>query len=196
VHVTELDHGCVIMDEMSRLMGLFAGHPARIGAGVTGLLLVAGAGWYLGSPLFIRTYSNEALPAAIATRSPSPSTTGTLTEATATPATPRVLRSGELGFVDAIHNGKGPVRIIEVGRERFVRFEDVMLTNAPDVHVYLSREIGGKWSESTSLYLGPLKATNGSFNYEVSASEDLSSYRSVVVWCRAFSVLITWADLR
>jgi len=24
---------------------------------------------------------------------------------------------------------------------------------------------------------------------------DLASYRSVVVWCRAFSVLITWADL-
>jgi hypothetical protein len=183
------------MDEMPRLLAFFSGHPLRMAAGATGLVLVAAAAWYLGSPLFVRTYSNEALPTAIATTSAFPSTTGILTEATPTPPAPRVLRSGELGFVDAIHNGKGPVRIVEVGPQRFVRFEEVMLTNAPDVHVYLSRETGGKWSESTSLYLGPLKATNGSFNYEVPPAADLAAYRSVVVWCRAFSVLITWADL-
>ena len=72
----------------------------------------------------------------------------------------------------------------------------VAITNAPDVHVYLSRETGGSWSEATSLYLGPLKATNGSFNYPIPASLDLSQYKSVVVWCRAFTTLITWADLR
>jgi hypothetical protein len=102
---------------------------------------------------------------------------------------------GQLGYVDSIHNGKGPVRLVEVGGQRFVRFEDVAITNAPDVHVYLSRETGGKWNEATSLYLGALRATNGSFNYDVPAGADVSSYKSVVVWCRAFSVLITWADL-
>jgi hypothetical protein len=107
-----------------------------------------------------------------------------------------VLLSGELGYVDAIHNGKGPVQVVEVGGRRFVRFEEVTLTNAPDVHVYLSRETGGKWSDGTSLYLGALKATSGSFNYELPAAADLPSYQSVVVWCRAFRVLITWADLR
>ena len=45
------------------------------------------------------------------------------------------------------------------------------------------------------LYLGALKATNGSFNYELPATVDVEIYRSVVVWCRAFRVLITWADL-
>jgi len=64
------------------------------------------------------------------------------------------------------------------------------------VHVYLSRETGGKWTEATSVYLGSLKATNGSFNYAVPAETDLSVIRSVVVWCRQFSVLVTWADLR
>ncbi len=64
------------------------------------------------------------------------------------------------------------------------------------MHVYLSRERGGAWSETTSLYLGPLKATNGSFNYEIPAGTDVAIYRSVVVWCRAFSVLVTWADLQ
>jgi hypothetical protein len=62
--------------------------------------------------------------------------------------------------------------------------------------VYLSRETGGKWTEATSLYVGALKATNGSFNYDLPVAADLAPYRSVVVWCRAFAVLVTWADLK
>lgn len=168
--------------------------PARLGAAAVVAAIVTAAAWYLGSPLFLRTYTNEAVPSAGAA-----AVTGTLPPlriATDAPVAPRILASGELGYVDAIHNGKGPVRIVDVGGQRFVRFEDVMLTNAPDVHVYLSRETGGRWDEGTSLYLGALKATNGSFNYEVPASADVASYQSVVVWCRAFRVLITWADLR
>ena len=43
--------------------------------------------------------------------------------------------------------------------------------------------------------LGPLKATNGSFNYTVTQDLDLSSVRAVVIWCRAFSVTVTYAPL-
>jgi hypothetical protein len=174
----------------------FAGHPARLAGALVTLATVSVIAWYLGSPLFVRTYSNEALPSSrpVAATGSAQSTAATTARDAA--AGPRVLALGELGYVDAIHNGKGPVRIVDVGGQRFVRFEDVMLTNAPDVHVYLSRETGGKWNEATSLYVGALKATNGSFNYELPAATDVSTYRSVVVWCRAFSVLITWADLR
>ncbi len=171
----------------------FSAHPARLAGALLTFAAVSAVVWYLASPLFVRTYRNEALP------SPAPSIGSSADPSTEPPAQPsaaaRVLRAGELGYVDAIHNGKGPVRIVDVGGQRFVRFEDVMLTNAPDVHVYLSRETGGKWDEGTSLYLGPLKATNGSFNYELPATADVDTYRSVVVWCRAFRVLITWADL-
>jgi hypothetical protein len=176
------------MAEMVPVATFFSGHPLRIGGAATAVLLVSGLAWYLGSPLFVRTYTNEALPA------PTTAATAQPTAASA-PAGPRVLARGELGYVDSIHNGTGPVRIVEFGGQRFVRFEDVAITNAPDVHIYLSRETGGKWADATSLYLGPLKATNGSFNYELPAAADLSGYRSVVVWCRAFRVLITWADL-
>ena len=172
----------------------FAGHPFRAAAALLGLLGLVVIIWYLGSPLFVRTYTNEALPQVAATPAPAEATAAT-SAPTPAPAAPRVLSSGELGFVDSVHNGKGPVRILEVGGQRLVRFEDVAITNAPDVHVYLSRETGGRWSEATSLYLGPLKATNGSLNYEVPPSTDLAPYRSLVVWCRAFRVLITWADL-
>ena len=120
---------------------------------------------------------------------------GTATPTSVAP-TPRTIATGTLGYVDAQHNGTGSVLLVRVGDAAVLRFENVAITNAPDVHVYLSPETGGKWSEPTSLYLGPLKATNGSFNYPVPTDADLSRYKSVVVWCRQFAVLVTWADLR
>lgn len=174
--------------------------PAWRAAAIGAALVLAGLGWWLGSPLFIRTSTFEALPsAAPVSAAPTTAATAAATSAAtlaATAAGPVVIAQGELGFVDSIHNGKGPVRILQSGTQHFVRFDEVAITNAPDIHVYLSRETGGKWAESTSLYLGALKATNGSFNYDVPAGTDVSPYKSVVVWCRAFSVLITWADLR
>lgn len=170
-------------------------------------LALAGLGWWLGSPLFITSTLNEALP----TVTPGPAATVAATAAggvsgftpapagtapALTLAGPVVLVQGELQRVDDLHNGKGPVRIVRIGDQRIVRFENVTISNAPDVHMYLSRETGGKWAEASSLYLGPLKATSGSFNYDIPAGTDLAPYKSVVVWCRAFAVLITWADLR
>jgi hypothetical protein len=156
------------------------------------LVAVAAVGWYLGSPLFIRTTVNEAFP--VPSAAPLPAASASAAAAT-TAAAPVTLARGELGYVDTIHNGRGAVLLIRAGDAPVVRFDDVAITNAPDVHVYLSREIGGRWAEATSLYLGPLKATNGSFNYVLPAGTDVGPYRSVVVWCRQFAVLITWADL-
>ena len=183
------------MEEMAGFATFLAGHRPLVGAAVLAALVGASVLWYLGSPLFIRTYRSDALPAPSAAASAAP-TPGPSDTSPPSPAGPRVIATGELQYVDAIHHGEGPVRIVDVGGQRLVRFEDVAITNAPDVHVYLSRETGGTWSEATSLYLGPLKATNGSFHYELSSTADLASYKSVVVWCRAFHVLITWADLR
>lgn len=154
---------------------VFAGHPYRIAIAATFALAGAAATWYLGSPLFLTTYTNEALPVA---------------------ADAKVLVRGELGFIDNLHNGKGEVRVVQAGSQRFVRFEAVAITNAPDIHIYLSKDTGGKYVEANSLYLGALKATNGSFRYDIPASVDLSQYKSVVAWCRNFATLITWADLR
>ena len=171
------------------------------GAAIVAAALLLIIGWYLGSPLFIRTTANEAAPSA-ALVTPSPSMNEPFPRETlgSFGPTPRVVATfdvarGELQFVDNLHNGKGPVTLLRVGDRHVLRFENVAITNARDVHVYLSRETGGKWSQATSLYLGPLKATNGSFNYEVPSGTDIAPFKSVVVWCRAFSVLVTWADL-
>jgi hypothetical protein len=174
----------------------------RVAAIVSAVLLVA-IGWYLGSPLFIRTTANEPLPTAAASAPTTPgispaATIGATTTPASTPTTSMSHR-GQLQYVDALHNGKGSVFLgvtsgcCPVSDRYFLRFDDVAISNAPDVHVYLSSERGGNWSTATSKYIGPLKATNGSFNYDV-APGDAGQYASVIVWCRAFSVLVTWAD--
>ena len=170
--------------------------PARM-AMIAGILAcLAAIAWYLGSPLFIRTTIDEAAPFAAPLRSTDPSVTGGLVPIVVSPAGPVTLARGELGYVDQLHNGKGTVLLIKTLDGLVLRFEGVAITNAPDVHVYLSRETGGKWTEAASLYVGPLKATDGSFNYSLPAGSDPAPYRSVVVWCRQFAVLVTWADLR
>ena len=174
---------------VKRIGRSFSAHPAWLAGAFLAVAALSVTGWYLGSPLFVRTYRSDPLP------SPAPSLSASTEAPSATSTVPPPVRSGQLGYVDALHNGKGTVRLVDLGGSSVIRFDDVAITNAPDVHVYLSRETGGKWSEATSLYLGALKATNGSFNYEIPAATDPAGYRSVVVWCRAFRVLITWADL-
>jgi hypothetical protein len=161
-------------------------------------LVAAGAfGWWTISPLFLTTSRHEDLPraSAVATARPSASA-GASAAVTSAPAGPKLLAMGQLQRVDDLHRGMGPVSLIEVDGKTFVRFEDVAIQNGPDLHVYLARGSGGAYDGSRDLYLGALKATNGSFNYELPADARVAEYRSVVVWCRAFSVLFTWADLK
>ena len=165
------------------------------------VLVVAGAfGWWTISPLFLTKTLNDDLPAratatAAATTAASAPTVPTIAPTTA-PAGPRVLSMGQLQRVDDLHRGSGPVSLIELDGKTYLRFDDVAIQNGPDLHVYLARGMGGAYDGSRDLYLGALKATNGSFNYELPAGTPLADYKSVVVWCRAFTVLFTWADLR
>lgn len=183
----------------------FQGHPYRSAILAVLVAVGAGAGWYLGSPLFLRSYADEAIPA-VNTGTLPVTATGAPEAAPqpafiapiavpAVPAEPKDIAKGELGFVDTLHNGKGGVRLVQVGTTFLVRFESVTISNAPDIRIYLSKDTGGRYVEANTLYLGALKATNGSFNYEIPANIDPSPYQSVVVWCRNFSTLITWADL-
>ena len=96
---------------------------------------------------------------------------------------------GDLRRVDAVHYGSGQV-VLEAGN---LRFENVDIAGAPNMFVYLSDRVDG--SPGKYVDLGPLRATNGSFNYALPAGVDPAAARSVVVWCRAFSVTVTYAPL-
>ena len=103
------------------------------------------------------------------------------------------VRHGELVRISAADYGSGAVRIAHIGSQRFLRFEKVDIAGAPDMYVYLSDQTDVR--PGTFIDLGKLKATNGSFNYAIDAGVDLTKVRSVVVWCKQFTVTVTYGVL-
>ena len=141
-------------------------------------------------PQLVRSTVHEAPPAAVAVAAPVPA--GISPPPAALP-TPAALASGMLRRVDAVHYGSGQVTIFALAGTRYLRFENVSIAGAPNMFVYLSDRTDGR--PGTFADLGPLKATDGSFNYPLPDGLDLAGIRSVVVWCRAFQVTVTYAEL-
>ena len=68
--------------------------------------------------------------------------------------------------------------------------------DGPDLFVYLSETktpTGNLDSLGDYIDLGSLKGNKGNQNYELSANIDISSYNSVVIWCKQFGVLFPYA---
>lgn len=168
---------------------------AQLAAAVVAIAGGAFAWWTI-SPLFLTTTVNEQTREATVTFAPA-TTLPTTGAPAASPAAPvaRLLGRGELQRIDDLHHGKGPVVLFELDGKLVLRFEEVAIQNGPDLHVYLARGSGGAYDGEKDLYLGGLKATNGTFTYELPAGTNAADYKSVVVWCRAFATLFTWADL-
>jgi hypothetical protein len=107
---------------------------------------------------------------------------------------PGVVASGEFEGADDFHFGRGQALLIETAPDVYtLRFEGFSVRNGPDLFVYLSQDPDGYTSDA--LELGRLKATDGSFNYEVPAGTDVSQFKSAIVWCKPFSVLFAAASL-
>jgi hypothetical protein len=173
-------------------------HPARTTALVLVLLAVGGpVGWYLGSPLFIRTSLVEPAPLVAAPAAPgvasAPTATAHATSApTAVPLGPE--RTGQFTGRDDFHFGSGTARLIETEPGAWiVRFEDFSVRNGPDLYVYLSPDADGY--ADGAVELGRLKATDGAFNTAVPAGTDVTDLRSVVIWCKQFAVQFAVAPL-
>jgi hypothetical protein len=179
------------------------------------------AGDYFLSPLWERSFLEEESPLAIAAEgveqpdmtpeTPSPGA-GTDPEGsgdenevdeapeeatqdnTASEFTPIVIANGEFEGADDFHFGRGQALLIETAPEAYaLRFENFSVRNGPDLFVYLSQDPDGYTSDA--LELGRLKATDGSFNYEIPPGTDVSQFKSAIVWCKPFSVLFAAAPL-
>ncbi|MGE0563618.1 MAG: DM13 domain-containing protein [Pseudolabrys sp.] len=98
---------------------------------------------------------------------------------------------------DPIHYGKGKVSVYE--RTIFLE-PDFEVGPGPKYHVYLvpnasiRNEAGVK--DAMFVDLGRLRAFKGSQRYTIPAGVDLAKFPSVVIWCEAFGVLISPADLK
>ncbi|MGB7881315.1 MAG: DM13 domain-containing protein [Nitrososphaeraceae archaeon] len=97
-----------------------------------------------------------------------------------------------VGVGDGIHDAQGIAKVIPVeGGGNVLRLEDLVVTNGPDLYVYLSTDK----SASDFVNLGRLKANIGNQNYPIPAGTDMTKYDTVLIWCRAFSVLFGSAEL-
>jgi Electron transfer DM13 len=101
----------------------------------------------------------------------------------------------EGAFSSLAHDTSGTARIVRLaGGGRVLTLTDLATDNGPDLRVYLVA--GGSGDDvSDNVDLGELKGNIGNQQYSVPEGVDTTKYRSVVVWCRAFSVAFGRADL-
>jgi hypothetical protein len=172
-----------------------------IAAAVVVVLLAVPLTAYVIVPLFVRSTVVETAPGAAASPVPGFTASGLgILGGTPTPdvsgSKPNptlVAASGSLRRINPVDFGSGKVLILQVGSQRFLRFEKVEIAAAPNMHAYLSNQIDGSPGNFTDL--GPLKATSGSFNYEIPAGIELTNVKSVVAWCLQFKTTVTYAVL-
>jgi hypothetical protein len=195
---------------LARQRGWFAAakrHRVRTSLLIAVLLAIGlPGGWYLGSPLFITVSLEEPAPSigapGLATAGPATSPGGTAVSAAPTNSAPTAeptpalaaARSGTFHGADDFHFGKGTASLVETTPGVFtVRFDGFSVRNGPDLYVYLSTDPAGYSTDG--IEIGPLRATDGSFNMAAPAGVDPSGARSVVIWCKQFSVLFAVAPL-
>lgn len=95
-------------------------------------------------------------------------------------------------FQRAIHDVEGKALLIETPNGKILRFEDFETLNGPQLKIYLSVDKRA----SDFVDLGDIKATKGNINYEVPSDVDVSKYNHVLVWCKPFGVLFSYAELK
>ena len=62
----------------------------------------------------------------------------------------------------------------------------------PDLRVYLSTDTDA----SDFVDLGKLKGNSGNQSYEIPVGTDTAKYNQALIWCRAFTVSFTAAELK
>jgi hypothetical protein len=154
-------------------------HPRTTVVGVVLVLAIVGpTSWILGSPLFTRsTLVEEAPIATVATAAAAAST----------------LKAGEWNGADDFHFGSGEASLVETADGLVLRLDDFSVQNGPDLFVYVSSDPDG-WNPE-AVNLGGLKATDGSFSYQIPEGISADDIASAVVWCKAFGVLFASAPL-
>ena len=96
---------------------------------------------------------------------------------------------------DPVHYGKGGVTVYD--KVVFLG-PDFEVGPGPAYHVYLVPRTGIKSSADVGtdvIDLGRLRSFAGSQKYAIPAGTTLGAHQSVVIWCKAFGVLISPAEL-
>ena len=97
---------------------------------------------------------------------------------------------------DMVHHGSGSAHIVNTPEGRFVQLTpDFYSTPGPDYHVYISQDTNvdheDRFVKANQIELGRLIKGSGATFYKIPAN---TQFRSVTIWCKAFSEFIISAD--
>ena len=188
-------------------------------AGVAGLVVFGAVSLYLAEPLFDEgTRLEERLgfqvsglvePTATVEAAGGSPTSGDATPAAGAAAgTPagdeggaapmgELISSGDLEGADAFHTGSGEVLLVRAPDGGVIlRFQDYEVRNGPDLFVYLTPDPGGDVHADGAIEVDAIKATRGFVNYDLPGDVDPASFRTVVIYCKQFSVTFATAQLQ
>jgi electron transfer DM13 len=157
----------------------------------TALVTATAVGGYLLYASSVDKVVNEEV--AVAQSGPPPRTE-TTADTNEPPAARMNTALGSGGFESGEHATRGKATVIRLAEGGTVlTLTDFETSPGPDLRVYLAS--GGPEDLGDVVDLGALKGNKGNQQYDVPASADLNRHRTVVIWCRAFSVAFGSARL-
>jgi hypothetical protein len=152
-------------------------------------------GVYLGRSVFTDDVVNEQVATAPARSAPAPTAQGSGQAAAPQPQNV-LLRAGR--FEPVRHSASGKAQAIDLADGgNVLTLTDFEVDNGPDLRVYLVAGSARSEGEVEDFVdLGGLKGNIGNQQYELPRDLDVGRHSTVVIWCRAFSVLFARAHLR
>ncbi|MCA0452669.1 MAG: DM13 domain-containing protein [Chloroflexi bacterium] len=113
---------------------------------------------------------------------------------------PTVVAGGTFTEIDVVHTAAGTATIYQLpDNTRILRLENFKVTNAPNLHLYMTRNPKPEESKDIGtdyIDLGPIQANVGNQNYPVPTEVDLSAYRGLVLYSQPYNVIFSTAELR
>ncbi len=144
------------------------------------VLVLLGVFWYVVFPTFKKVHLDEPAPIIVSINKD-----GVKSEALGIVT--------KVDMVPSAHDVKGTLSLIEgADRNLYLRFEDFEIINGPDLRVYMSKDL----EAHSFIDLGPLKATEGNFNSLIPDTVHIEEYSKVLIWCKGFETLFSYADLK
>lgn len=88
-------------------------------------------------------------------------------------------------------NVTGTARVHLVNGKYILELKNISVTNGPDLHVYLSRQV----MPVSFIDLGRLRSTRGNQLYDIPGMPDFSAYRYALIHCQQYNHLFGSAAL-
>lgn len=86
----------------------------------------------------------------------------------------------------------GSVKLYEYQGKRYIRFENFVSSNGPDLKVYIATTT----TASQFVNIGDLKSISGTQTYLVNNPPDFTQFNKVLIWCQQFSALFGSATIQ